>query len=183
MEKIYSDGQARAIGVSNYAVRHLEELVGVAEVMPMVNQVELVRIPPHPTTTHARAVSHDASCKPSALKLRGCPQHTRLSQPALRDYCAEHGIVVTAYSPLSGADLDDPAITAIADAHGVGAGAVILRWLRQHGCAVLPKSLTPSRIADNLTVPASFQLTDAEMAKLDSLDEGLRINADAELIV
>ena len=43
MEKIYSDGQARAIGVSNYAVRHLEELVGVAEVMPMVNQVELVR--------------------------------------------------------------------------------------------------------------------------------------------
>ena len=55
MEKIYSDGQARAIGVSNYAVRHLEELVGVAEVMPMVNQVELVRakgIPPHPTTTH-----------------------------------------------------------------------------------------------------------------------------------
>ena len=60
MEKIYSDGQARAIGVSNYAVRHLEELVGVAEVMPMVNQVELVRakgIPPHPTTTHARAPS------------------------------------------------------------------------------------------------------------------------------
>jgi len=55
--------------------------------------------------------------------------------------------------------------------------------LRQHGCAVLPKSLTPSRIADNLTVPASFQLTDEEMAKLDSLDEGLRINADAELIV
>ena len=84
---------------------------------------------------------------------------------------------------MSGADLDDPAITAIADAHGVGAGAVILRWLRQHRCAVLPKSLTPSRIADNLTVPASFQLTDEEMAKLDGLDEGLRINADAELIV
>ena len=179
MEKIYSDGQARAIGVSNYAVRHLEELVGVAEVMPMVNQVELVR-KSLPTT---QTPSPHQSCKSSALKLRGCRQHTKLSQPALREYCAAHGIVVTAYSPLSGADLDDPVITAIADAHGVGAGAVILRWLRQHGCAVLPKSLTPSRIADNLTVPASFQLTDEEMAKLDGLDEGLRINADAELIV
>ena len=92
-------------------------------------------------------------------------------------------IVMTAYSPLSGADLDDPTIVSIAEAHGVGAGAVVLRWLRQHDCIVLPKSLTPSRIADNLHVPASFALSAPEMAALDGLDEGRRVNADAELIV
>jgi diketogulonate reductase-like aldo/keto reductase len=41
LETIYEEGRAKAIGVSNYCVRHLEELIGVAKVMPMVNQVEL----------------------------------------------------------------------------------------------------------------------------------------------
>ena len=139
LETIYKESRARAIGVSNYCVRHLEELVGVAEVMPMVNQCEL---------------------------------HTRLSQPELRAWCANHQIVMTAYSPLSGADLDDPTIVSIAEAHGVGAGAVVLRWLRQLDCIVLPKSLTPSRIADNLHVPASFTLSETEMAALNGLDDG-----------
>jgi diketogulonate reductase-like aldo/keto reductase len=74
--------------------------------------------------------------------------------------------VMTAYSPLSGADLADPVIAEIAERHGVSPAVVVLRWLRQHNCVVLPKSLTPQRIADNLALPRSFALSEEEMQQM-----------------
>eukprot|EP01052_Picozoa_sp_SAG31_P031584 SAG31_NODE_3362_length_4364_cov_1.463540_4_plen_98_part_00 len=74
--------------------------------------------------------------------------------------------MVTAYSPLSGANLADPVIVQIAARHGVTPAVVVLRWLRQHGCIVLPKSLTPQRIADNLNSPRTFVLSAQEMLQL-----------------
>ena len=54
-------------------------------------------------------------------------------------------------------------IAEIAQHHHVDPAAVVLRWLRQHGCVVLPKSLTPHRIADNLMRPRDFVLSEKEM--------------------
>ena len=54
-------------------------------------------------------------------------------------------------------------IAEIAQYYHVDPAAVVLRWLRQHGCVVLPKSLTPHRIADNLMRPRDFVLSEKEM--------------------
>ncbi|MFC0676011.1 aldo/keto reductase [Brachybacterium hainanense] len=79
-------------------------------------------------------------------------------------------IATEAWSPLGqGAALDDPAIGAIAGAHGVTPAQVVLRWHLQQGRIVIPKSVTPSRIAANLEV-TGFSLTQEELAAIDALD-------------
>jgi 2,5-diketo-D-gluconate reductase A len=80
------------------------------------------------------------------------------------------GVVTEAWSPLAqGAVLADPAVTAIAAAHGRTAAQVVLRWHLQQGRVVIPKSVTPARIAENLDV-FGFELDAAELASIDALD-------------
>ncbi|MBL3688281.1 aldo/keto reductase [Leucobacter zeae] len=80
------------------------------------------------------------------------------------------GIVTEAWSPLAqGAVLRDPAVTEIADRHGVSAAQVVLRWHLQQGRVVIPKSVTPARIAANLDV-FGFELTSDELAAVDGLE-------------
>ena len=88
--------------------------------------------------------------------------------------CSDHDIAVTAYSPLSGCDLEDPVLIAIAERHSGTPATIALRWLAQRGIAVIPKSSKAARIASNLEDAAveSFVLTDAEMELLYGLDEG-----------
>ena len=82
----------------------------------------------------------------------------------------KHGIVTEAWSPLAqGAMLTDETILAIAEAHKVTAAQVILRWHLQEGRVIIPKSVTPSRIAANLDV-FGFELTSDELASIDALD-------------
>lgn len=82
----------------------------------------------------------------------------------------KHGIVTEAWSPLAqGAMLTDEIILAIAEAHKVTAAQVILRWHLQEGRVIIPKSVTPSRIAANLDV-FGFELTSDELASIDALD-------------
>ena len=86
--------------------------------------------------------------------------HPRLQQPALRRYLSEHGIVTEAWSPLGqGTVLNDPVIEAIATAHQRTPAQVVLRWHIQLGNVVIPKSVTPARIAENFRV-FDFDLTD-----------------------
>ncbi|MGW5118248.1 aldo/keto reductase [Streptomyces noursei] len=149
LERILADGRARAIGVSNFQVPHLQRLLEHTGITPVVNQVEL---------------------------------HPGLQQTALRAFHAEHGIATEAWSPLAqGAVLDDPAIVGIAAAHGVTAAQVILRWHLQTGNIVIPKSVTPARIRQNLDV-FGFALTDADLAALASLDQGLRTGPDPDTL-
>lgn len=83
---------------------------------------------------------------------------------------AARGIVTEAWSPLAqGAALQDSAVTAIADRHGVSAAQVVLRWHLQQGRVVIPKSVTPARIAANLDV-FGFELTTDELAAIDGLE-------------
>ena len=87
--------------------------------------------------------------------------------------CREKGIVIEAYSPLTKArKLDDPLLGEIGRAHGKTPAQVLIRWSLQHGFVALPKSTRRERIAENFDV-YDFSLTDAEMERLDQLDEGL----------
>jgi diketogulonate reductase-like aldo/keto reductase len=92
--------------------------------------------------------------------------------------CAEAGIAVEAYSPLTkGRRLNDPRVEAIARDVARTPAQVLIRWSLQRGFVVLPRSSNPSRIAENADV-FDFSLSEAQMADLDELDEGLTTGWD-----
>jgi 2,5-diketo-D-gluconate reductase A len=107
--------------------------------------------------------------------------HPHLAQPELRAFHAEHGIATEAWSPLArgGAVLADGTVATIAAGHGRTPAQVILRWHLQLGNVVIPKSVTPSRIAENIAV-FDFTLTDDEVRAISALDRGERIGPDPD---
>jgi diketogulonate reductase-like aldo/keto reductase len=149
LERLLADGKVRAIGVSNFMPEHLADLLKATSVVPAVNQVEL---------------------------------HPYFTQPAVQQADTDHGILTQAWSPIGGitfyrgtgkSTLQDPAILAIARAHGKTAAQVMLRWHLQRGRSVIPKSVKPERIAENFDV-FDFDLTASELDTLDALDTGVR---------
>jgi len=98
--------------------------------------------------------------------------------PALHDDAtlAAHrsrGIQLEGYSPLKTTNLRDRRLERIAQAHGVTAAQVVIRWHLEHDVVVIPKSVKRSRIAENADV-FGFELSAAEMAELDALGDGAR---------
>jgi diketogulonate reductase-like aldo/keto reductase len=149
LERLLADGKVRAIGISNFMPEHLSQLLDATSTVPAVNQVEL---------------------------------HPYFTQPAVQKADAEHGILTQAWSPIGGitfyrgtgkSTLQDPAILAIASAHGKTAAQVMLRWHLQRGRSVIPKSTRPERITENFDV-FDFDLTADELNTLDALDTGVR---------
>ncbi|MFB7991742.1 aldo/keto reductase [Streptomyces sp. NPDC056002] len=146
LEKIYADGRAKAIGVSNFLPEHLERLLGETSIIPAVNQIEL---------------------------------HPHLQQRAAREFHAEQGIATEAWSPLGQGKglLEVPAIVAIAQKHGRTPAQVVLRWHVQLGNVVIPKSVTPSRIVENIDV-FDFELDLEDIAAISALNEDRRLGPD-----
>jgi diketogulonate reductase-like aldo/keto reductase len=145
LERLFAEKRARAIGVSNFLVPHLRELLEASSVVPAVNQIELTPF---------------------------------LQRRETRALCAEHGIVVEAYSPLTrGARLTHPVVRAIAGEVARSPAQVLLRWGVQHGHVVLPKSTHPARIAENAKI-FDFELDSAAMNRLDALEENLATGWD-----
>lgn len=141
LEEIKAQGLTKSIGVSNFTIRHLEEMKSYAKEMPVINQVEL---------------------------------HVFLQQPELLEYCHKENIQVEAYSPLAhAAAMDDPVINELAKKYSKSYAQIMLRFLIQLGTVVIPKSVTPSRIKENIEV-FDFKLSDDDMDKLRQLDRGLR---------
>ncbi|MDB5185726.1 MAG: glyoxal reductase [Candidatus Saccharibacteria bacterium] len=107
--------------------------------------------------------------------------HPKLQQRETRDFCAQHEIKVESYSPLmrAGEVLQDPVITEIAEAHHKTPAQIVLRWHIQNGLIVIPKSTNPSRIRENVDI-FDFHLTDAEMERINSMDEDKRIGSDPD---
>ena len=105
--------------------------------------------------------------------------HPNFQQKQLRAFHEEHGIVTEAWSPLGqGGDiLSDATITDIASQYGVTAAQVVLRWHLQQGRVVIPKSVTPSRIAENFDV-FGFELSQRAMDAIALLDNGTRLGPD-----
>ncbi|HLS39611.1 MAG TPA: aldo/keto reductase [Ornithinicoccus sp.] len=104
--------------------------------------------------------------------------HPTFQQRPTQEASRKAGIAVEAYSPLGqGADLDDPVVTAIADRLGVTPAQVVLRWHVQQGTIVIPKSVNPQRMRENIDL-FGFELTDEDMAAISGLDSPHRIGAD-----
>jgi 2,5-diketo-D-gluconate reductase A len=100
--------------------------------------------------------------------------HPWLPQTELRDIDARLGIKTEAWSPLgSGRLIDDPVIAEVSAKHGKSPAQVMVRWSIQLGNIVLPKSVTPERIEQNIDV-FDFQLDDADMAAIATLESGRR---------
>ncbi|MGW1098095.1 aldo/keto reductase [Streptomyces sp. NPDC002455] len=105
--------------------------------------------------------------------------HPQLQQADARAFHAEHGIVTEAWSPLGSGKglLEVPTVVAVARKHGRSPAQVVLRWHLQTGHVVIPKSVTPSRIAENIDV-FGFELDADDLAAFAALDEGKRIGSN-----
>jgi 2,5-diketo-D-gluconate reductase A len=101
--------------------------------------------------------------------------HPHFQQADLRAWHGEHGMVTEAWSPLAqGELLDDQTIVRLAESRGKTPAQVILRWHLQLGNVVIPKSVTPQRIRENIDL-FDFELSGREMAAIGDLDSGGRI--------
>lgn len=150
LEQLHDDGKVRAIGVSNFMPDHLDRLLAEARITPAVNQIEV---------------------------------HPYFRQSELLDYDDAHGILNQAWSPIGGitfyrdesgrSTLQDPVVGEIAAAHGKTPAQIMLRWHLQQGRQVIPKSVTPARIAENIDV-FDIDLTAEQLAAIDALDTGIR---------
>ncbi|MFJ9425342.1 aldo/keto reductase [Streptomyces sp. NPDC101249] len=128
---------------------------------------------------HLRRLAEGSALVPAVNQIE---LHPGLQQRELRALHAESGIVTEAWSPLAqGAVLGDPVLTEIAARHGRSPAQVVLRWHLQLGTVVIPKSVTPERIRENIDV-FGFALTDAEMASIAGLDRGLRTGPDPDTL-
>ncbi|QTI87712.1 aldo/keto reductase [Streptomyces sp. AgN23] len=108
--------------------------------------------------------------------------HPYLQQGQLRDFHAQHKIATEAWSPLAqGALLQDPALAAIAQRHGKTPAQVVLRWHLQLGNVVIPKSVTPARIRENIDV-FDFTLTPEDVEAINALDRGRRTGPDPDTL-
>jgi len=109
--------------------------------------------------------------------------HPLLQQAELRSWHAEHAIATEAWSPLAqGEVLGDEALVGIAESHGKTPAQAVLRWHLQLGNVVIPKSVTPERIRENLEV-FDFELGEDEMEALAGLETGERIGPDPATFV
>jgi diketogulonate reductase-like aldo/keto reductase len=108
--------------------------------------------------------------------------HPGFQQPELRAFHREHGIATEAWSPLGqGAALTDPVITRLAQRYGRTPAQVVLRWHLDLGNVVIPKSVTPSRIRENVAV-FDFALTAEDAREVAGLDSGRRIGPDPDVV-
>ncbi|GAB2511598.1 aldo/keto reductase [Nocardiopsis aegyptia] len=107
--------------------------------------------------------------------------HPYLNQADMRRADAEHGVLTEAWSPLGQGKglLEDPVLTSLGAKHGKSAAQVVLRWHLQLGNVVIPKSVTPSRIRENIDV-FDFELDAEDVDAISALDRGGRIGPDPD---
>ena len=146
LETLLDQGKVRAIGVSNFMVGHLTELLDAAKVVPAVNQIEV-----HPYFQQREVQAFGAA------------------QGILTQAWSPIGGITFYRDGSHGSTLQDPVIGGIARAHEKSPAQAMLRWHLQQGRSVIPKSTKPHRIAENLDV-FDFNLTDDELTAIDGLD-------------
>lgn len=153
MESALKQGLCKHIGVSNFSQKKIAALSQDATQKPEVNQVEA---------------------------------HPYLQQKQLLDYCSSEGILLTAYSPLGSGDrtpgmkrqdepslLKQPLIEEIAASKGLSAAQVLIAWAITRNTVVIPKSVNPERLKENLDA-ASIVLTTEEMETIEGLNRDYR---------
>ncbi|MCR6647502.1 MAG: aldo/keto reductase [Cellulomonas sp.] len=128
---------------------------------------------------HLRRIVEDSGEVPVVNQVE---LHPYLQQRELRALHGELGVVTQAWSPLGrGAVLADPVIGDIARTHGATPAQVVLRWHLDLGVAVIPKSVTPARIRENLAA-ADLELTEEDHERISALDRGERSGSDPDVV-
>jgi 2,5-diketo-D-gluconate reductase A len=141
MQELNRVGLAKAIGVSNFYADRLVDLIQHNEIAPAVNQIE----------TH--------------------PFNQRTADQAVM---REHGVQIESWGPFAEGQnniFSNPVLSEIGAAHGKSVAQVVLRWLIQRDVVVIPKSVRPERMRENIDV-FDFALTDDDMARIAELDTG-----------
>ncbi|MFG3496880.1 aldo/keto reductase [Streptomyces sp. NPDC047928] len=125
---------------------------------------------------HLERLAGETSVVPAVNQIE---LHPQLAQAESRAFHARHGIATEAWSPLGQGRglLEVPTVVAVARKHGRTPAQVVLRWHLQLGNVVIPKSVTPSRIQENIDV-FGFELDADDLAALGALDEGRRLGPD-----
>lgn len=161
-EKMLAEGRARAIGVSNFNPRHLDELIRRTDVIPALNQVEL----------HPYFIQQDVRGANAGYGI------TTQSWSPIGGVYRRHQPVDPHH--LSG-PLDDPVIVELASRYARTPAQIILRWHIEHGLSAIPKSVSRRRIVENIDI-ADFTLAPEDVAAIDSLDTGVRSGSDPEIL-
>lgn len=141
LEALYAEGRIRAIGVSNYNADRLIDLIQYNKVVPAVNQIEI---------------------------------NLQSQQQENREWMEKLGVQPMGYAPFGQGRLDDlytdPALTAIAQKHGKTTRQVALRYQLQLGIVIIPKTVNPDRLKENIDV-FDFELTAGDMQTLSRMDK------------
>jgi len=155
MEALVEAGLVRRIGVCNYGVALLRELLATARIPPAVLQVEM-----HPLLAQAKLLRfcREAGIAVTAFSPLGAASYVPLGMAAESDSLLAH-----------------PLIGEIAGACGRTPAQVLLRWGVQRGTAVIPKTSRPERLAENIAL-FDFTLSPRQMRAIDGLDQGRRFN-------
>ena len=141
MQEVNREGLATAIGVANFYPDRLVDLIDHNDVTPAVNQIE----------TH--------------------PFFQRTADQALM---REHGVQIESWGPFAEGKsniFSDPTLSEIGAAHGKSVAQVVLRWLIQRDVVVIPKSVRPDRMRENIDV-FDFELSNDETARIAAMDTG-----------
>ncbi|MCH5464873.1 aldo/keto reductase [Levilactobacillus tujiorum] len=106
-------------------------------------------------------------------------RHPYKVQAELGQFDADNGLVNEGYSPIGHGHLilEDPVITKLAEKYGKSPAQVVLRWQLDTGFVVFPKSSKPARVKENFEI-SGFNLTDAEIAEINALDQDKHLNYD-----
>ncbi|KAF1809339.1 aldo-keto reductase-like protein [Eremomyces bilateralis CBS 781.70] len=139
-------GKVRSIGVSNYGVHHLEELD------EYIRQTEAA----------------EGKGKGGVLSVNQVELHPWLARPDIVEWCKKRGVIMEAYSPVVRMEREkEPVLIQLAKKHGKTPAQILLRWSLQMGFVPLPKSVTKSRIEENIKL-YDFQLSAEDMESLDT---------------
>ena len=124
------------------------------------------------TPEHFEALLAQVSIKPVINQVEF---HPFLTQNKLRKYLEAQNIIMESWSPLMNSQiLHDDVINEVANEVGKTPAQVVIRWNIQHDVVVIPKSVTPHRIEENLDV-WNFELSDNQMERIDQLNQDKRI--------
>ncbi len=157
--ELQRQGKARAIGVSNFSIRHIEELKAAGLPMLAANQIEL----------------HPWSQKPELVRYLNGNAITPIAYSSLVPLSTwrtadGHDSAKSDQMKADGEQADAP-FKVMAQKYGVGEAQVLLRWAIQKGYPVLPKSTNPDRIRQNADI-FGFNIDDEDMAAIEKIDRG-----------
>jgi len=154
------EGKARSVGVSNFGISHLEQIRAAGLLQPEANQIELHPWSQKPTLVeYMRGVGIQAIAYSSLVPL----SNWRI-QSGLEDN-------VKSVEMVAEGEREDSPFKTMAAKYGVTEAQLLLRWGVQKGYPVLPKSIEPQRIRENIEV-FSFEIDDSDMSILSGLDRG-----------